>query len=426
MRLHTVVAAYALWILAIVIVFYLVQGDNENALQLVVMCGAIPALCQIFLLGIDWRGLVAPVKLWLVFVLVVLLSYLLNGTDPRTAPTDIGQGVIPPAWTPIVFTLNAVFILAVGTLVAGSPDRRLVRSIGSLYCILTAPFLVYIILTGERVSGRLSAGLQFNMWGLVGLTVCLGALARKPGPLAIAAFAVGLSSILESSSRENLLCVVAALLVVTPLYLEGLSRGRLLAALAALCVTLFAAVLLLDPYILDAIQYFNRDILLLDSRERGINSGFTGRTDIWAETVGLWLKSPLLGIGFRQHERFLAGWPAHNAYLAMLADMGLVGLVVYLVLLISSLVAAWSIQDQRTRRFVVAVIVAYIVSGFMDRRTINAGNPFSVLFLMCSSLALVDQSLRRAAVLWRKSPAVAKGSPLEIGSSPSEAVPPRG
>jgi O-antigen ligase len=402
MRFHCVVAAYAFWLMAVFGVFYLAHGNDENALQLTVMCGAIPAGCQILLLGVDWRGLVAPVKIWLALLLVILLSYSVNAMDPRTAPSAAGEGAIPAAWTPIVYTLNAFFIMVIGTLVAGCPDRRLLRSIASPYCILGALFLVYVALTGEMVWGRLRANnIEPNVWGLVGLTVCLGAFARKPGLLSIAGFTSGTATIFLASSREHLLALAAALLVIIVLYFRVMNRSRIFAVLAASCVILIMTALLLDPYIFDAIRYINSDVLLLESRDRGLTSGFTGRTDIWAATVDLWMRSPLLGVGFRQHEQFLLA-PAHNAYLAMLADTGVLGLIVYVVLLIGSLVAAWGIQDQRTRRFVVTVIVTYIVVGFFDRRTINAGNPFGLFFVLCCSVALADRSLRRVAELYRK------------------------
>jgi O-antigen ligase len=121
----------------------------------------------------------------------------------------------------------------------------------------------------------------------------------------------------------------------------------------------------------------------------------------------LWLKSPIFGIGFRQHEQFLAGAPSHNAYLAMLADTGILGLIVYLVLLIGSLMASWGIQDRRTRRFVLALVVSYVVIGFFERRAINSGNPYGVFFLMCCAVALVDQSLRKASMVLQWSPGMA-------------------
>jgi O-antigen ligase len=404
MRFRSVVVAYTVWLWAIFGVFYLVHGNDGAALQVTVMLGAIPAVLQILLLGIDWRGLVAPAKLWLALLLVILLSYLVNVMDPVTAPSGIDDLAIPAAWMPIIYTFNVLFILAVATVFAGCPDRRLLRSVAGLFCVMGAPFLIYIDITGERIWGRLSANdLQPNMWGLAGLTVCLGAFARKPGLLAVGGFIVGAATILEASSRESLVAIAVALLVVIGLHLQDTTRPRLVVMLAGAGVALVLTALLLDPYIINAIGYISSDVFLLDSPERGLDSGFSGRSGVWAATIEVWLKSPLIGIGFRRHEQFLPDEaPAHNAFLAMLADTGLAGLLVYLVLLVGSLIAAWGIRDPRTRRFVLAVIVAYIMSGFFDRRTINGGNPYSLFFLICCSVALVDQSLRNAALKSRE------------------------
>jgi hypothetical protein len=81
MRVHVVAAAYALWILGTFVVFYAISRD-ENPLQLALMADVIPACCQLLLLGIDWCGLVAPTKIWLALLLIVLLSYVVNAMDP--------------------------------------------------------------------------------------------------------------------------------------------------------------------------------------------------------------------------------------------------------------------------------------------------------------------------------------------------------
>jgi O-antigen ligase len=415
MRLHIVAVLYALWILGIFVVFYLVKGQNENALQLAVMCGAIPAACQVLLIGVDWRGLVAPVKLWLALLLVVLLSYLGNAIDPRTAPSGTEGLSVPDAWVPLIYTINLIFILGIATLVAGCPDRRLLRFIAGFYGIFASPFLFYIDLTGEVQWGRLTAGLQPITWGLMGLTVCLAAFARSPGVLAVVTFAVGLFTMLEASSRESILAIAATLIVITPLYFHGMGSLRRLGTLAGSCAILIAALVLLDSYVSSAFHYVSYDVFLLNSRNRGAGSGFSGRSGLWEEAFNLWLRSPVLGLGFRQHERFME-LPAHNSYLAMLADTGLGGFIWYVVLLVWSLVAAWGIEEQKTRRFAVAMIAAYIVNGFFDRRAINTGNPFGVFFVLCCSVALVDQSLRKAADLCGKGMrAVSLGTGRRIG-----------
>jgi O-antigen ligase len=284
-------------------------------------------------------------------------------------------------------------------MVASCPDRRLLRSIAGMYCLLATPFLIYVCLTGERLWGRLVANdLEPNNWGLMGFTVCLAALARKLGPIAVVGFLAGAVTILEASSREHLVALAVVLLVIAALRLGTMSRAQIVVGLAGLGVALALTAVLLDPFLLDTVDFVAYNVFQLDSPTRGVDSGFTGRTELWAATVDLWLKSPLLGVGFRQHEQFLPYMaPAHNSYLAMMADTGLLGLFVYLALLVGSLIASFGIADQRTRRFVLTMIVGYIVIGFFDRRTINGGNPFSLFFLLCCSMALVDQSLRKAS-----------------------------
>ena len=399
MRFHSVVVAYTVWLVALFGVYFVLHGVSaESSLQVVLMAGAIPVGLQLLLLGIDWRGLVAPVRMWLALLLIILVSYLANVTDPQTAPRPVAGLGIPASWVPIVYTLNVVFILGIGTAIAGCPDRRLLRSIASLFCVLFAPFLLYVDVAGERTWGnRLNANdIESNMWGLMGLTLCLTAFARQMGPVAITGFAIGAETILAASSREHLVAVAVVLLIVVALNFRTINRPRLFVLLGASCSILLVVALFL-PYVSEAIGYVGSDVFLLNDPLRGVDSGFTGRSDIWAETGGLWLKHPLLGIGFRQHEQFLAGTPAHNAYLAMLADTGLLGFVWFVALLIASLLASLGIRDQRTRRLVTTFVAANIVIGFFDRRTINGGNPYSLLFIMCCSVALADQSLRRVA-----------------------------
>ncbi len=137
------------------------------------------------MLGIDWRGLVAPMRIWLALVLVIVVSYVANALDPHMAPQPEDNLAIPAAWIPIVYTLNVVFIVAISTLIAGCPDRRLLRSIAGMFCAPAAAFLVYVDLTGTMLWGRLVANdLTPNVWGLLGLNVCIAAFARKPGPIA--------------------------------------------------------------------------------------------------------------------------------------------------------------------------------------------------------------------------------------------------
>jgi len=412
MRFRIVVVAYTLWLIAIFGALYATHSKSQTALEFALLSGLIPVGLQLLLLGVDLRGLVAPAQMWLAFLLIILLSYLANATDPQLAPRATGELPVPAAWLPIVYTLNVVFALAIATVFAGCPDRRLLRSVAALYCVLLTPFLIYTDLTGERSmwGDRLVAsGLQENTWGVMGLLLCFGALALRNRPLALAGFATGTATMLAANSRENLAAVAAGLLVIGILEWRTMLKGsRLLTVLAGSCAILVIAGVLLDPYVYDAIHYVKSDVLVLDDPLRGVDSGFSGRTVVWAAAFDAWLKSPLLGVGYRMHEQFLPDEiPGHNAYLAMLADTGVVGFVWFFVLLIGSLLASLRIQDQRTRRFVVAIIVARFVGGFFDRITIDGGSFQGLIFIICCSVALADQSLRRAASLFKEPPPLA-------------------
>lgn len=398
MRFHTVVAAYALWLMSILVAFYLTYGKSEVTMQITLVAGAIPVGLQLFLLGLDWHGLVAPVKMWLTLLLVVLLSYLASNFNALTATRAAEDSPLPAAWIPIVYTVNVIFMALIAIAVAGCPDRRLLRSVAGLFSIICAPFLVYIDLTGERTWGdRLVAnGIASNWWGLMGLTVCITAFARRPGPLAFTAFAGGGATILAGSSREDMVAIAACVVIVVISYVRTLTRARLMVVLAGVCAASLMAMILL-PYIIDAISYLASDILLVDDPARGMGSGVTGRQHLWLGALEIWLKHPLFGIGFRQNEQFLGGYSAHNAYLAMLADTGLVGFVWFMVLLGTTFRAALGIQDQRTRLLILTFLVANVIIGFFDRRIINGGTPYGIFFVLCFSAALVDESLRKAS-----------------------------
>ncbi|HEV2547889.1 MAG TPA: O-antigen ligase family protein [Stellaceae bacterium] len=396
MRFHIVVVSYASWLLSILLVFYLSHGKGTTGMQIAFLCGLVPSALQLFLIGIDWRGLVAPVKMWLSLLLIILLGYVLSNFSAETATRSLEAQDVPPAWIPLVYTFDVAFMVGISTLVAGCPDRRLLRSIAGCFCILCAPFLVYVDITGERTWGdRLVANhLEPVWWGLMGLTVCLAAFAGKPGFLAIAGFVAGAATIFASNAREDILAVSVCLLIVMISYLRTMKRSQHTVMLAGICLTLVSAMLFL-PQVIHTFGFIGHDVLSLDNPARGIGSGFTGRTGIWQSAAEVWFKHPFFGVGFRQNEQYLGGYSTHNAYLAMLVDTGLVGFVWFLILLGSSLFAALGIQDQRTRLFVMTFVVANVAIGFFDRRVINPGTPYGLFFVMCCSVALTDRSLRK-------------------------------
>lgn len=387
MRSWIVATAYGLWLFSLTEVFYLANGEAGNALQFAVMTGFVPVIMQFFIVGIDTIGLMAPAKFCLILMLVILLSLLGNIQD----------------WTPVFLVCDMAFVLGIALAIAGSPDRRLPRQTAAVFCLFTGLFLLFINFEGEYVWGRLSAhGIQPNFWGTIALSVAVAGLGARRLPLMVFGVGVALLTFYNASARGSLVAFLAAgsiALVVSVLNLRG---PRLVIAVAAMGMAL-GMLAVTEPYISDVFDTVAVDVFKVNDPARGLDSGFTGRTVLWEEAVGLWKKSPLFGIGFHQSEVLLDA-PAHNGYLAMLSETGIVGFLLYIYLLGWAFVAGLGLTDRPSLRLVLSTVVGYSVYGFFEARAFNIANPMSLLFLICCFYALADQQRRRALMRSRPEP----------------------
>jgi O-antigen ligase len=381
MKLFVVAAAYAVWLAAISIVFFLIHGHNVAAQESSVLAGLVPMLLQYELLGFEPHGMVLPAGMMGAFIFIVLLSYVFNGGD----------------WTAVTYVIELLYLSAVTIFVAGSPDRRLFCRIAEYYSLPAAVWLVYIDMTGKYLWGRLVAGgLQANFWGLVGVSVGVSAFANRSRLAGAFCYGAGLLTIYESSSRSSLVALAIATILIAARYLGELRNRRLIGAAAVIALGLAFAMVLI-PSLQSTIPNFFASILKLDDPLRGIGSGETGRSDLWRAAFGLWLDHPLIGVGFRMHELYLpADLSAHNAYLAMLADTGVFGCAWYVLLLITCWLGMFRIKDQGTRHLIIGLVSSYTFVGLFERRAINGANPMSVLFLMAAMYLYGEVSLAAA------------------------------
>jgi O-antigen ligase len=125
----------------------------------------------------------------------------------------------------------------------------------------------------------------------------------------------------------------------------------------------------------------------LSAADRGIGSGATGRITAWKATWELFLRNPMLGVGFRAHEHILkVDTSAHNGYLATLAEVGLVGFLAVLYLVFRGLrLLRANIKDPShlfSYSILFGLCVGYLLLAVFERYLINVGNPTSLLFLL--------------------------------------------
>jgi O-antigen ligase len=123
-------------------------------------------------------------------------------------------------------------------------------------------------------------------------------------------------------------------------------------------------------------------LLFLNDPNRGLGSGFTGRMDAWQEAYQLFLKNPILGIGFRTHERYITTLPsAHNGYVSVLAETGILGVSSILLLIgfCSWRVLKMAKTGDQTARIGVSFVAGYLFVSMFERILVNFGSPTSVL-----------------------------------------------
>lgn len=381
MRLRLVAALYGTWLFLLVIAFYVTGGHNENSLQYAVMAGLIPVGAQLLVLGFDPRGHYPTLLFSIAMVLIVAVSYLAN-------PDRVLD------WTPVIYTVNVIFLFSVGIIVAGCPDQRLAAAAGAAYSVITALFLIQINLSGLYVWGRLSAGnLEPNFWGLIGLSVAVGALGFGRLVFCLPVAAIGCWTMFDASSRSAIVGFAIAVCILLLRGARDLRGPRLYLALAGVAGCAVLGAVYLSSFMTTTLDLGNT-VLKLHDPYRGIDTGFTGRSELWNSTFDLWLKHPLFGVGFRKHEEIL-DFPSHNGYLAMLADTGIFGFLFYCGMLVLSLRASWRMQDPTQRRFVMVIIVSYAVMSLFERRAINTGNPLGFLIIIACFFALEQEARRR-------------------------------
>lgn len=208
-------------------------------------------------------------------------------------------------------------------------------------------------------------------------------LRKKVFSLAVVTMCLGL--VLAASARASLLALGLTGAVATLLLAgRGSNRVRMALAVSALIV------LAIGVFKADAIASYLTIILDLDSRTRGVNSGATGRADIWRDGIELVFSDPVLfltGRGVRAAGPEVIGFPVESSYINLALENGVVfGLSIALTFVVT----AW----RALRRSIQAGLVnpALLISGLMllfvltqsifNRYLIAVGNPFSLLTLM--------------------------------------------
>ncbi len=312
------------------------------------------------LLGLGWLGaLLARSRGWeaLRGHKAVLLTAALLGTwltvsaawaqSPSTAANIAGYywlGLL--AMVVVITTVRNTRAVVVVTMafVIGGVAAAIVGLVGSgLTGVSAGQANLQGRLTGGGGDPNLQAaalvGSMFVVTGLMGLF-----RKRRARLLLGASFVLITVAFIDTQSRGGLIALLVA--AIAALVISPAQRKRLL-QLALVVIVVGAILGATSPGTL--------------SRITDLGGGSSGRNDIWSVAVLVFQQHPVIGVGANNFSvvepnyaldirnatrvQYIAEqpllFPAHNSYLQMLADVGVIGLVVYLAAIIACLRAGW-------------------------------------------------------------------------------------
>ena len=254
-----------------------------------------------------------------------------------------------------------------------------------VFALLTTGLLVgfawYDYVPGIRL-GNGKDMLNPNTIGLVSVSVILAAMSIKTLALRLVVMGPIAGIIVLTSSRAAAVAAVVGLGVVVWLRLRASRRPVLLLAGIGLLLAVGVTIAYGDVLYRMLDRFYG-----LSRADRGFGSGATGRVEAWKWTWELFVRNPVLGVGFRAHEFLLkVDSSSHNGYLATLAEVGLLGFLSVLYLVARGLHLLWAGSREPGPGFSQSILfglcVGYLLLAVFERFLINVGNPTSLLFLV--------------------------------------------
>jgi O-antigen ligase len=106
----------------------------------------------------------------------------------------------------------------------------------------------------------------------------------------------------------------------------------------------------------------------------------SGRFTIWNQVLELWRQRPVFGWGFGTTDQLgdLAGrngMSAHNIYISVLVELGIIGVALFAVLVLAIVVAAW----RRRVTGPTAASIVVLVCGVTESSLLGFGGPTALV-----------------------------------------------
>ncbi|HEX4141051.1 MAG TPA: O-antigen ligase family protein [Candidatus Methylacidiphilales bacterium] len=367
--------ALAWWTCTSFYLMFATGGHNEFVLFIPLAIGAPLFICLTW--GKPVIAHVEPLMTTGVFLLFasILGSYLFNSEY---------QDLVGVAGN-IVSAILLFFVLYL-VVMQLNIDLQKLLIFQAIYIDILLPVVLH---TSSDRWGRLEpAQLHPNYVSMMGIVAVIGAMSSRNILTFLLLAPLPFYTMLKMESRASMLATCAAAAIIIGCYLWEHRSRKMMHCLAAGIVfggVVVVASILAGHNIFEFAGDKISDAFMLDDDLRGVDSGASGRSDLWAAAYNLWATHPIFGVGFKEHMNFMPdNMVAHNAFLGLLADNGLVGLVGYLLIIGVGVFYIFRRGPKRLTMFGqrAAIIFPYFLYGMVESRAFSFGNTYSVLFLL--------------------------------------------
>lgn len=194
-------------------------------------------------------------------------------------------------------------------------------------------------------------------------------------------------AVVRTASRT---AVAAAILGVLVLACDHrFLRLRTIAAIAGVTVVAY----LVGAKVITGLA-FGRIIGTFSAVEAG---DFNNRGDKWSAALGYWADAPLGGVGggaFRARSAADGiGTVVHSVWLGLLAELGIVGLMLFVSIIVIAVERAWHARDRAVRRVLLASLVCWLVGSLTLTLEIRKTTWLIVGMTTCAGVAQVARRI---------------------------------
>lgn len=207
---------------------------------------------------------------------------------------------------------------------------------------------------------------------------------------------LGLLAVGLTGSRGGMLTAGVALMIV-PLSMTKLTPGRLIAAMITLAITATVAATYVPEKVVERLATTSSDISRLS---------FGGRFKFWVAGLEAFTQKPLMGYGTGGFVRAIypilgsVSLVAHNSFISLLVEEGIVGLLLYVTMMLAVLGAVLRLP-KFDRRFALLLLATLFVA--MSPLTWEDRKP--VWFILAALLGLSQATLPARASPQGQAPA---------------------